>query len=249
MRNPESSWFGTQPVTPDQKTEKVLGVFDSVAAQYDLMNDIMSFGVHRLWKDRFVELVKPRAGHDIIDVAGGTGDIAFRMHKATAGQAPITVCDINAEMLAVGQDRAIDKGILGGLDWIVGNAEELPFDDGSFDIYTIAFGLRNVTRIDNGLADAYRVLRPGGRFCCLEFSQVQNPWLDKAYQVFSRRVIPQMGAMVAGDRDSYQYLVESIRAFPTQVQLSKRLKDAGFDAVRVVNLSGGIAAIHIADKY
>ena len=248
-QNPESRWFGTEAVTPDEKTRKVLGVFTSVAEKYDLMNDVMSFGVHRLWKDRFVELVRPRAGERILDVAGGTGDIAFRMHKATNGQAAITVSDINPDMLAVGQDRAIDRGIIDGMDWVVGNAENLPFENGSFDAYTIAFGLRNVTHIDRALADAYRLLKPGGRFCCLEFSQVQDKVLDTVYQQFSTHIIPRMGAIIANDRDSYQYLVESIRKFPTQAQLARRLKSAGFDAVRVVNLTGGIAAIHIADKY
>lgn len=249
MKNPESTWFGTEKVSPDQKTRKVLGVFSSVADNYDLMNDIMSMGVHRLWKNRFVNLVRPRAGQKIIDVAGGTGDIVFRMYRKTRGKADITVSDINPDMLAVGQDRAIDQGILKGLTWTEGNAEHLPFEDETFDIYTIAFGLRNVTHIDVALAEAYRLLKPGGRFFCLEFSRVQNQILDAGYQIWSRRAIPQIGEWVANDRASYQYLIESIRAFPDQEHLSKRLKAAGFDAVRYVNLSGGIAAIHIADKY
>lgn len=249
MKNPEQSWFGDTPVSAIEKTEKVLGVFASVAKNYDLMNDLMSFGMHRLWKDRFVRLAGPRAGMDIIDVAGGTGDIAFRLHRATGGAAPITVYDINKAMLDVGQDRAIDRGLIKGLDWVVGDAAALPFPDSSFDLYTIAFGLRNVTQIDDALAEAYRVLRPGGRFCCLEFSQVQDAVFDKMYQAFSRHVIPTLGALIAQDRNSYQYLVESIRKFPTQAQLLRRLKDAGFDAVRFTNVTGGIAAIHIAEKY
>lgn len=277
MLNPESTWFGTKPVTPDEKTAAVLGVFSSVAQNYDIMNDLMSLGVHRMWKDRFVRLalqgkmgphipmpltlaLSPHAGRGdstalssrpikIIDVAGGTGDIAFRLHAKTHGTADITVSDINPDMLSVGQTRAIDRGIIDGLSWVPGNAEHLPFDDNTFDIYTIAFGLRNVTHIDAALADAYRLLKPGGRFCCLEFSRVQDKVLDAAYQIWSRYAIPNIGAWVAKDRDSYQYLVESIRAFPTQEMLARRLKQAGFDAVRVVNLTGGIAAIHVAEKY
>ncbi len=273
MLNPESIWFGTKPVTPDEKTAAVLGVFSSVAQNYDIMNDLMSLGVHRLWKDRFVRLalqgkigkpltltLSPQAERGdstvpssrllkIIDVAGGTGDIAFRLHAKTHGNANITVSDINPDMLSVGQTRAIDRGIINGLTWVPGNAEHLPFNDATFDIYTIAFGLRNVTHIDAALADAYRLLKPGGRFCCLEFSRVQDKVLDAAYQIWSRYAIPNIGAWVAKDRDSYQYLVESIRAFPTQEILARRLKQAGFDAVRVVNLTGGIAAIHVAEKY
>jgi demethylmenaquinone methyltransferase / 2-methoxy-6-polyprenyl-1,4-benzoquinol methylase len=248
-RNPEQFWFGNQGVDATQKTEKVLGVFSSVAKNYDLMNDVMSFGLHRLWKDRFVRLAAPEPGMDIIDVAGGTGDIAFRLHRATGGQAPITVYDINPDMLRVGRDRALDRGILKGLTWTEGDAAQLPFPDSSFDLYTIAFGLRNVTQIDDALAEAHRVLRPGGRFCCLEFSQVRDRLFDKIYQAYSTHVIPGMGALIAQDRNSYQYLVESIRKFPTQAQLASRLKAAGFDAVRVTNVSGGIAAIHIAEKY
>jgi len=252
MLNPESTWFGTKPVTPDEKTAAVLGVFSSVAQNYDIMNDLMSLGVHRLWKDRFVRLaLQGTSGRklNIIDVAGGTGDIAFRLHAKTHGNADITVSDINPDMLSVGQTRAIDRGIIDGLSWVPGNAEHLPFDDATFDIYTIAFGLRNVTHIDAALADAYRLLKPGGRFCCLEFSRVQDKVLDAAYQMWSRYAIPNIGAWVAKDRDSYQYLVDSIRAFPTQEMLARRLKQVGFDSVRVVNLTGGIAAIHVAEKY
>lgn len=252
MLNPESTWFGTKPVTPAEKTAAVIGVFSSVAENYDRMNDLMSLGVHRLWKDRFVRLALQGTSNrklNIIDVAGGTGDIAFRLHRKMGGAAHITISDLNSDMLDVGQARAIDRGIISGLNWVPGNAEHLPFDDATFDIYTIAFGLRNVTHIDAALADAYRILKPGGRFCCLEFSRVQDPVLDRVYQAWSRYAIPNIGAFVAKDRDSYQYLVESIRAFPSQEMLARRLKSAGFDAVRVVNLTGGIAAIHIAEKY
>lgn len=247
--NRESTWFGTRRVKPDEKTAAVLGVFARVADRYDLMNDLMSGGIHRLWKDKFVNLAQARAGQDIIDVAGGTGDIAFRLHRATGGAAPITVYDINPDMLRVGQDRALDKGILKGLSWVEGNAEKLPFADNSFDLYTIAFGLRNVTHIDTALKDAARVLRPGGRFCCLEFSHVQNPVFDRLYQAWSRYVIPELGQMINNDRESYQYLVDSIRAFPTQEDLSERILAAGFDHVRHINLSQGIACIHLGEVY
>lgn len=251
MRNPESLWFGHKAVSPDEKTALVRGVFDSVADRYDLMNDLMSFGVHRLWKDRFVRLIGPRPGWTMVDVAGGTGDIAFRLHQAVKGDGRIIVCDLNAEMVRVGRDRALDLGILErqGIEWTVGNAESLPLPDSSCELYTIAFGLRNVTRIDTGLAEAFRVLKPGGRFACLEFSQVQDPLLDRAYQIFSDQVIPRLGQFVASDKGSYEYLIESIRKFPTPSQLSARLKTVGFDAVRSIPLSGGIAAIHLADKY
>lgn len=246
-KNPESLWFGTRAVDPDEKTHRVDGVFSSVASRYDIMNDFMSLGVHRLWKNKFVRHVAPRPGYRMLDVAGGTGDIAFRLYDSVKGDADITVLDLNADMLAVGRDRAIDRGILNKMNWIQGNAEKLPFPDQTFDRYTIAFGLRNVTHIDDALAEARRVLRPGGRFFCLEFSQVQDQMLDRVYQMWSTHVIPRMGAMVAGDKDSYDYLVESIRKHPTQAQLARRMKEAGFDRVQVINLTSGIAAIHIGD--
>lgn len=244
MRNPESQWFGRQSVTPQEKTRRVLDVFDSVATRYDLMNDLMSGGIHRLWKDQLIDQIRPRKGYTYLDVAGGTGDIAFRIHKATSGQCEIKVCDINASMLDVGRDRALDKGIVSGMDWIVGNAEKLPFEDNSMDVYTIAFGLRNVTHIDDALKEAYRVLKPGGRFFCLEFSHVKEPLLAKIYDAFSFKVIPHIGQIVAKDKESYQYLVESIRAFPTQEALRQRLLDAGFERAKVRNLTFGVAAIH-----
>lgn len=249
QKNKESRWFGYEEVNPADKTRKVLGVFDSVADRYDLMNDLMSGGVHRLWKNRFVRKMRPRADKTLLDVAGGTGDIAFRYREKAGKDARITVCDINAEMLRVGKDRAIDRGYLTGFEWVVGNAESLPFDDSSFHLYSIAFGLRNVTHIDDALAEACRVLKPGGQFFCLEFSHVKNDWLRKVYDEYSFRVIPKIGEVVAQDRESYQYLVESIRQFPKQPELASRLIDAGFDDVSIVNLTGGIAAIHIASKF
>lgn len=248
MQNKEKDWFGYKKVNPSDKTKMVEGVFDNVASRYDLMNDLMSGGIHRLWKNRFVQMMHPRANRKLLDVAGGTGDIAFRYRKAAGESAKITVCDINKEMLKVGRDRAIDRGYLKGFEWVEGNAESLPFDDREFHLYSIAFGLRNVTHIDNALADAYRVLKPGGQFFCLEFSHLKNAALQKVYDEYSFRIIPKIGEVVAKDRDSYQYLVESIRQFPKQAELSARLETAGFENVKVVNLSGGIAAIHIGNK-
>lgn len=243
-QNPESQWFGERPVEPEEKTGMVHDVFSKVADKYDLMNDLMSGGVHRLWKDRFIRMIRPRAGLRYLDVAGGTGDIAFRLRQKIGAGADITLCDLTENMLRVGRDRAIDKGWLNDFEWVTGNAESLPFEDNSFDVYTIAFGLRNVTRIDNALREAHRVLKPGGRFFCLEFSKVRNPLLAKGYDVYSSLVIPNIGAAIANDRDSYQYLVESIRKHPSQRELQSRIGDAGFKKSTFSNLSAGIACIH-----
>lgn len=266
-QNPESQWFGEQAVSPEEKTAKVHGVFEGVAARYDLMNDLMSGGVHRLWKDSFVRRIRPRVGLSYLDVAGGTGDIAFRIRRYIEEQRKggrdqatihssvppflmpsITLCDLTYNMLSVGRDRAIDKGWLNDFTWVTGNAEALPFPDNSFDVYTISFGLRNVTRIDDALREARRVLKPGGRFFCLEFSHVENPLLAKAYDLYSFNVIPRIGEIVAKDRESYQYLVESIRKFPAQKVLKARLLEAGFDRADYSNLTGGVACIHSATK-
>lgn len=243
----ESSWFGFKKVTPEEKTRRVLGVFKSVASSYDLMNDLMSGGMHRLWKNKFIRYLRPRAGEKLLDLAGGTGDIAFRFKKS-APDSVVTVCDINPAMLEVGKKRAVDHGILSGIKWVTGNAEDLPFPDNSFDAVTISFGLRNVTHIDKALCDIFRVLKPGGRFFCLEFSHVDNSLLEKAYDAFSFKIIPKIGEIVAKDRDSYQYLVESIRQFPDQDALAARMKKAGFERVEFQNLTGGIAAIHSGYK-
>ena len=247
-KNKESQWFGYKKVRPDEKARLVETVFDSVASRYDLMNDLMSGGIHRLWKNKFVSMLHPSANKVLLDVAGGTGDIAFRYRQRAGSKAKITVCDINREMLNVGKDRAINRGYLKGFEWVVGNAESLPFADNSYDLYTISFGLRNVPRIDDALEEAYRVLKPGGQFFCLEFSQVTNPVFRKIYDEYSFRMIPKIGELVAHDRESYQYLVESIRQFPKQKELAVRIKKAGFEQVRFVNLSGGIAAIHTGTK-
>lgn len=238
--------FGFEKVGADEKTARVKEVFARVASKYDLMNDFMSGGIHRLWKRSFVRRVAPKKAHSILDVAGGTGDISFLMYAAS--EADITVSDINPEMLKVGQARAADRGLIGKLKWTEANAETLPFDDNSFDRYTIAFGLRNVTHIDQALREAHRVLKPGGKFFCLEFSKPAYAPLRKMYDAYSFNVIPAIGELVANDRDSYQYLVESIRQFPHQQGLKIKLEDAGFKNVKFENLSGGIAAIHSGTK-
>jgi len=249
MQNPEKSWFGEKEVSAEEKTEGVIGVFDSVASRYDIMNDFMSGGLHRIWKDQFIRMIRPRATiagrpADYLDVAGGTGDIAFRIRKKIGAGANITLCDLNNNMLSIGRDRAIDKGWVNDFDWVTGNAESLPMPDNSVDIYTIAFGLRNVTHIDTALSEALRVLRPGGKFFCLEFSHVQPKILAKAYDAYSYNVIPRIGEHIANDRDSYQYLVESIRKFPNQRKLAKRLENAGFKRVKYNNFTAGIVAVH-----
>ena len=253
--NPESEWFGEKSVTPEEKTGLVRGVFDSVAENYDLMNDLMSLGIHRPWKDAFVRMIRPRPGLNYLDVAGGTGDIAFRIRKkieksgkSSDSDTQITLLDLNPNMLSVGRDRAMNTGEGLAFNWICGNAEYLPLEDSSQDVYTIAFGLRNVTHIDTALKEALRVLKPGGRFFCLEFSHVQIPVLDKVYDLYSDKVIPTLGEKIAHDRESYQYLIESIRKFPTQEQLLRRMGQAGFKHSAVRNLSFGIAAIHSGIK-
>ncbi|HTH98167.1 MAG TPA: bifunctional demethylmenaquinone methyltransferase/2-methoxy-6-polyprenyl-1,4-benzoquinol methylase UbiE [Stellaceae bacterium] len=239
--------FGFRKVRASEKSGLVREVFDSVASKYDVMNDLMSLGIHRLWKDALIDWIAPRPGQHLLDVAGGTGDVAFRFldrAEKKGGAARVTVCDINHSMLSVGRDRAIDRGRVTGLDWVCGDAERLPLPDRSVDAYTIAFGLRNVTRIDNALADAFRVLKPGGRFICLEFSKVVLPFMEKPYDLYSFQVLPRIGEIVAKDAESYRYLAESIRRFPPQEELAERMRAVGFEQVKYRNLSGGIAAMH-----
>ena len=236
--------FGYSEVSPEEKTQRVGAVFSSVAKKYDVMNDAMSGGMHRLWKNQFVRRVKPRSGEVILDMAGGTGDIAFRL----AAQGPkVTVSDINQDMLDVGMERAPKKlgdAAAAQLVWSCQNAEALTFADRAFDAYTIAFGIRNVTHIDKALTEAYRVLKPGGRFLCLEFSDCQVPILDRLYDFHSFEVIPRLGQLTTGDREAYQYLVESIRKFPKQDAFAEMIRQAGFTRVSYRNLTGGIAAMH-----
>ena len=237
--------FGYEEVSRAEKTARVGGVFASVAARYDLMNDAMSGGMHRLWKDRFVRRVKPRAGEQILDMAGGTGDIAFRLAAPGNGQpgAQVTVADINPAMLEVGMKRAQDRGI-DGLVWSEANAEALVWPDRFFDAYTIAFGIRNVTDIPAALREAHRVLRRGGRFFCLEFSTTQWPGFDRVYDVYSHRLVPRVGKLLADDEDSYRYLIESIRRFPDMPAFEGMIRAAGFTQTRVEPLLGGLVAIH-----
>jgi demethylmenaquinone methyltransferase/2-methoxy-6-polyprenyl-1,4-benzoquinol methylase len=228
----------------------VRAVFDRVAPRYDLMNDLMSGGIHRWWKAEMVAWLKPRRGQRLIDAAGGTGDIALRALPRLAPPAVasggVMVCDASERMLAVGRSRAFDRGVLAGIEWVCADAEMLPAADRSADLYTIAFGLRNVTRIDRALAEARRVLRPGGHFLCLEFTPAVTPLLQPIYDLYSFGVVPLLGQVVAGDRDAYTYLVESIRRFPQQSELSRMIAAAGLERVRFRNLTGGIAALHSA---
>jgi demethylmenaquinone methyltransferase/2-methoxy-6-polyprenyl-1,4-benzoquinol methylase len=231
--------FGEQLVTPEEKTERVGAVFTSVARRYDLMNDLMSGGMHRLWKDRFVNRVKPRAGETILDMAGGTGDIAFRMARRGA---QVTIADINPDMLEVGRERALERGVT-GLLWREENAEALSFKDDSFDAYTIAFGIRNVTDIPAALREAHRVLRRGGRFFCLEFSTSDWPGFADLYERYADRVIPRVGKVVANDEASYRYLVESIRRFPRPEAFREMIADAGFVRSHTEPMLGGLVCI------
>jgi demethylmenaquinone methyltransferase/2-methoxy-6-polyprenyl-1,4-benzoquinol methylase len=250
MSGGKTASFGYRDVPETDKAGMVREVFSSVAARYDLMNDLMSGGVHRLWKDALVEWLNPQPGWRVLDVAGGTGDIAFRVAVAVrrrGGAADITVCDINAEMVGEGIARAAAKDEH-TIEWIVGDAEALPVPSVSMDAYTIAFGIRNVTHIDRALAEAARVLKPGGRFLCLEFSRVEAPGLDALYDRFSFAVLPRLGEMVAKDADAYRYLAESIRRFPPQNAFAKMIAQAGLSRVKVRNMAGGIAALHSAWK-
>ena len=232
--------FGYEDIAAEEKQARVGQVFSSVARRYDIMNDAMSGGLHRLWKDRFVARVKPRPGEMILDMAGGTGDIAFRLQKHGA---LVTVSDINPDMLAVGMERAEERDI-GGLSWSEQNAEELTFDSNSFDAYTIAFGIRNVTHIDKALKEAHRVLKHGGRFFCLEFSTTTWPGFSDVYDFYSHKIVPKVGQMIAGDADSYRYLIESIRRFPDMPRFEAMIGDAGFVQTRHEPILGGLVAIH-----
>ncbi|MFN4057036.1 MAG: bifunctional demethylmenaquinone methyltransferase/2-methoxy-6-polyprenyl-1,4-benzoquinol methylase UbiE [Roseinatronobacter sp.] len=236
--------FGYQIVPEDQKAGLVHGVFTNVASKYDVMNDLMSVGIHRIWKDAMMDWLAPRPRTQLLDVAGGTGDVAFRYLARAGAGAQATVLDMTESMLIEGQKRAEAESLSDALTWVVGDAMALPFPDNSFDVYTISFGIRNVTRIPDALAEAFRVLRPGGRLMVLEFSQIPVPMMQKLYDLYSFNVIPVMGQVVAGDRDSYQYLVESIRKFPDQDTFAGMIRAAGFEQVKYRNLSMGIAALH-----
>jgi demethylmenaquinone methyltransferase/2-methoxy-6-polyprenyl-1,4-benzoquinol methylase len=239
--------FGGRTVPLDEKQALVDDVFRSVARRYDLMNDLMSGGLHRAWKDDLVTLLDPPTGatpYHLLDVAGGTGDIAFRVVAAGGPGTRATVADVNPEMLAVGRERAFERGLDDAVTFVEANAEALPFPDRSHDAYSIAFGIRNVPRIEQALAEAYRVLKPGSRFACLEFSTVDVPGLDVLYHLYSFNVIPALGRMVAGDAESYRYLVESIRRFPRPKLFAGMIEEAGFRRVSYRVMSGGIVALH-----
>ena len=246
----ETTHFGFEDVRLDDKQGRVDDVFHRVAARYDVMNDLMSGGLHRAWKDRLVAMVNPpkRRPFRHLDVAGGTGDVAFRVLRAGGPHTAVTVLDINADMLAVGEERARKRRIAARLDFVEANAEDLPFTDGHFDAYTVAFGIRNVPRIDVALREAYRVLKRGGQFLCLEFSHVDLPLLDRIYDAYSFHLIPRIGQVVAGDFDSYRYLVESIRRFPDAETFAAMIAAAGFRNTRVNRLTGGVVAIHAGWK-
>jgi demethylmenaquinone methyltransferase / 2-methoxy-6-polyprenyl-1,4-benzoquinol methylase len=241
--------FGYQEVRPEDKPALVRDLFARVAWRYDLMNDLMSAGVHRLWKAALIDWLAPRPDLRLLDVAGGTGDVAFRvLHRVERFKASprIVVCDVNPAMLQVGRDRAIDQNKLNTIEWVCADAEALPLPDRSVDAYTIAFGIRNVTRIDRALAEARRVLVPGGRFLCLEFTPAPSPALRPSYDLYSFTLVPWLGKRIAGDQAAYRYLVESIRRFPDQATFARMIEQAGLERMRHRDLSGGIAAIHSA---
>ena len=239
----KTTHFGAREVREDEKASLVHEVFTNVASKYDVMNDVMSVGIHRLWKESMMDWLAPREGQRLLDVAGGTGDISFRFLKR-AKRAEAVVLDMTESMLVEGRKRAEARSLSANLDWVTGDAMSLPFEDNTFDVYTISFGIRNVTRIEDALSEAFRVLRPGGRLMVLEFSQLPNEGMQKLYDLYSYNVIPQMGQMIANDRDSYQYLVESIRKFPDQDTFANMIRTAGFEQVKYRNLSLGIAALH-----
>jgi demethylmenaquinone methyltransferase/2-methoxy-6-polyprenyl-1,4-benzoquinol methylase len=243
--------FGFRHVPEREKARLVRAVFDSVAPRYDLMNDLMSAGIHRWWKSEMVSWLRPRPGQRLLDVGGGTGDIALRalprlFQPGACEAGGVTVCDVSEPMLALGRSRALDQGILAGIEWVCADAEQLPIADRSVDLYTIGFGLRNVTRIDAALAEARRVLKPGGQFLCLEFAPEIAPLLQPIYDLYSFQMLPLLGQIVTGDPDAYRYLVESIRVFPRQGELAEMIGRAGFDQVKFRNLTGGVAALHSA---
>jgi demethylmenaquinone methyltransferase/2-methoxy-6-polyprenyl-1,4-benzoquinol methylase len=244
MNEQDTTHFGFQQVAKEQKAHKVADVFHSVAAKYDLMNDLMSFGVHRLWKRFTIEMSGVRHGHKVLDIAGGTGDLAAKFSRLVGPEGQVVLSDINASMLEVGRSRLVDRGIVSNVEYAQANAECLPFPDDYFDCITIAFGLRNVTDKDKALASMNRILKPGGRLLVLEFSKPVAPGLAPVYDAYSFKLLPKMGKLFAGDSDSYQYLAESIRMHPDQKTLKEMMEQAGFSRCDYHNLTGGIVALH-----
>lgn len=249
MDKSDTTHFGYQQVAADRKADLVRGVFDSVAQKYDIMNDVMSMGVHRIWKRYTIDLAAVRRGETVLDLAGGTGDLTREFAKRVGPDSKVVLSDINAEMLKVGRAKLTNKGVVGNVEYVQANAECLPFADNTFDCITIAFGLRNVTDKDQALRSMYRVLKPGGRLLILEFSKPVAPGLETVYDQYSFRLLPLMGKLVANDAESYQYLAESIRMHPDQETLLGMLADAGFDNASYTNLTGGIVALHRGFKY
>jgi len=241
--------FGFSEVPLEEKVKKVKGVFDSVAAKYDVMNDVMSFGIHRLWKRHAIELSGIRPGNKVLDLAGGTGDLTKAFAKRVGKTGQVVLADINESMVRVGRDRLINEGVMGNVDYTITNAEALTYPDNTFDLVTISFGLRNVTNKDKALAEMARVLKPGGQLTVLEFSKVTQPLLAKAYDFYSFNILPKMGKLIANDEASYQYLAESIRMHPDQETLKQMMLDAGFDKADYLNMSQGIVALHRGWKY
>jgi demethylmenaquinone methyltransferase / 2-methoxy-6-polyprenyl-1,4-benzoquinol methylase len=248
MSGSSTTHFGFTDIPFNEKVGRVREVFDSVSDKYDLMNDMMSLGVHRLWKQFAVRRLRINPGDRLLDVAGGTGDLARLMHPRLDGQGDVTIYDINGSMLDIGREKLTNLGMVSGVEWVQGNAEELPFPDNTFHTITIGFGIRNVTQIETAIQEMVRVLRPGGQFLCLEFSKLALPILQPAYDAYSFKILPEIGHYITQDRDSYQYLVESIRRFPDQETFKTMLEDNGLYGVRYHNLSLGIAAIHFGRK-
>jgi len=244
----ELTHFGYQDVSPEEKTHKVGEVFHSVAQRYDLMNDLMSFGIHRLWKRLTIELSGVRRGHKVLDLAGGTGDLSLKFARCVGNEGLVVLSDINNSMLSIGRDKLLDKGYSSPVAYVQANAEQLPFASNHFDCISIGFGLRNVTRMEQALSEMYRCLKPGGRVLILEFSKPTHSWLSKLYDKYSFSIIPRIGQLVTQDADSYQYLAESIRMHPDQETLAKMMENVGFERCHYHNLTGGIVAIHRAFK-
>lgn len=249
QEQPVSTHFGYQQVPIDEKVKKVRGVFHSVASNYDLMNDLMSLGSHRLWKKFTIEVCGVRPGQRVLDLAGGTGDLAAKFSRIVGATGNVVLADINDAMLQVGRERMIDKGLVGNIQYAQVNAECLPFEDNSFDCVTMAFGLRNVTDKDKALRSIYRVIKPGGKLVVLEFSKMPDPVMASIYETYSFKCIPKIGKFVAGDEESYQYLVESIRMHPDQETLKTMMQTAGFESCDYHNLSGGVVALHKGYKF
>ncbi|QTH63028.1 bifunctional demethylmenaquinone methyltransferase/2-methoxy-6-polyprenyl-1,4-benzoquinol methylase UbiE [Psychrosphaera ytuae] len=245
----DKTHFGYQTIDKQDKEKMVAGVFHSVAAKYDIMNDLMSFGVHRLWKRYTIDASAVRPGNKVLDLAGGTGDLTRKFSEIVGEQGQVVLADINDSMIKVGREKLHNQGYVGNIEYVQANAEALPFADNTFDLVTIAFGLRNVTNKDKALASIFRVLKPGGRLLVLEFSKPQQDWLNKAYDFYSFNILPTMGQVIANDKDSYQYLSESIRMHPDQDTLKGMMEEVGFEQVQYTNLTGGIVALHKGFKF